>query len=70
VNDPVIWVRVERPTFDLVGVLLSSLGITGICAGIALGLGALFGTYLILRGRRRPAGLALRLELHAEASSA
>jgi hypothetical protein len=50
----IIWVRIERPTFDLVGVLLSSLGITGICVGVALALGAAWGGYLILRERRRP----------------
>ena len=28
-NDPVVWVRVPPPTFDLVGVVLSSLGLAG-----------------------------------------
>ena len=29
----VTWIKVERPVFDLVGVVLSSLGLAGICAG-------------------------------------
>ena len=50
----VIWIRLEKPTFDLIGVVLSSFGITGICVGIALALGACWGLVLIRRGRRRP----------------
>jgi hypothetical protein len=68
--DPIIWVRIERPTFDLVGVVLSSLGITGICVGVALSLGALFGSYLILSGRRREPPLAIGLELQPGAPPA
>lgn len=68
--DPIIWIRVERPTFDLVGVVLSSLGITGICVGVALTLGTLFGSYLILRGRRREPLLAVHLELQASPPAA
>jgi hypothetical protein len=61
----VIWIRLEKPTFDLIGVILSSLGITGICVGVALALGACWGFVLIRRGRRRAplqAELALRLD--------
>jgi hypothetical protein len=50
-ND-VIWVRVEPPTFDLVGVLLSSLAFAAIAVGIAFTLGAGFGWLLIRRSRR------------------
>ena len=49
----VIWIRLEKPTFDLIGVVLSSFGITGICVGIALALGACWGFVLIRRGRQR-----------------
>jgi len=49
----VIWIRLEKPTFDLIGVILSSLGITGICVGVALALGACWGLVLIRRGRQR-----------------
>jgi hypothetical protein len=48
----VIWVPVQKPTFDLVGVVLSSFGIAGICAGVALVLGIALGIVLIRRARR------------------
>jgi hypothetical protein len=51
---PTVWVTVERPTFDLVGVVLSSLGIAGICAAAALVLGIVLGVSFVLRRRRRP----------------
>lgn len=64
----VIWIRLEKPTFDLIGVLLSALGITGICVGIALTLGGCFGVLLIRRGRERvPFEPELGLGLNAEA---
>jgi hypothetical protein len=47
----VTWVKVEPPSFDLWGVLVASLGITGILAGIALVLGVGFGAWLIRRRR-------------------
>jgi hypothetical protein len=60
----VTWVKVERPVFDLVGVLVSSLSLAGILAGLALFLGSLAGL-VIIRHRRRREGeaglLALRL---------
>jgi hypothetical protein len=51
----VTWIRVEKPTFDLVGVLLSSLQLTGFILAVALVLGILLGVSLI---RRRRAGSA------------
>ena len=48
----VIWVPVKKPTFDLVGVVLSSLGLAGICAAVALVLGTALGILLIRRARR------------------
>jgi hypothetical protein len=48
----VSWVHVQKPTFDLVGVVLSSFGIAGICAGVALVLGITLGVVLIARARR------------------
>ena len=61
----VTWVKVPRPTFDLAGVLISSLSLAGICALVACALGAVFGVTLIVR-HRREAGLgesALSLRL-------
>jgi hypothetical protein len=51
---PTLFVRVERPTFDLVGVVLNSLSIAGICAATALLLGVVLGVSAILRRRRHP----------------
>jgi hypothetical protein len=52
----VTWIRVEKPTFDLVGVILSSLELTGFLLAVALVLGILLGVRLIRK--RRPAGAA------------
>jgi hypothetical protein len=58
----ITWIKVPRPTFDLVGVVLSSLGLAGICAGVALSLGTALGVGFIVRGRRAPqTRLPLRL---------
>jgi hypothetical protein len=60
----ITWVKVDRPVFDLVGVVLSSLGLAGICAGVALGLGTALGISFIVRARREPRDLADRMSLH------
>jgi hypothetical protein len=49
----VTWIKVEKPTFDLVGVVLGSFRLAGILLVVALVLGVVFGTALIL-ARRRP----------------
>ena len=60
----VTWVKVPRPSFDLAGVLISSLSIAGICAAVAFCLGAAFGITLILRQRREPGLGESALSLH------
>jgi hypothetical protein len=55
----ITWIKVEKPLFDLVGVVLSSFKIAGLVAGTALVLGGLLGALLILR-HRRGRGLASR----------
>ena len=61
----VTWIQVPRPTFDLVGVLVSSLSLTGIMAGIALTLGIAVGITRIRRRRRESASaFAERVSLH------
>ena len=55
----VTWIKVEKPVFDLVGVVLYSLGLAGICALVALALGSVLGFALIARTRkleRQPPG--------------
>ena len=48
----IIWVKVEKPTFDLVGVVLGSLSLAGLLALTAAVLGSFFGLVLIRRTRR------------------
>ena len=62
--EPTIWVKVERPTFDLVGVVLSSMGIAGICALAALTFGISLGVITILRRRRHPPESVAERGLH------
>ena len=53
--DPIVtWIKVEKPSFDLVGVVLGSFRLAGILLLLALGLGLLLGGAL-LRSRRRTA---------------
>lgn len=47
-----MFVQVQKPTFDLVGVVLSSFGLAGICAAVALVLGVSLGVAFIVRRRR------------------
>jgi len=64
----VTWIRVEKPSFDLVGVVLGSFKLAGLLLALALLLGLLFGAALILR-RRRTASPALdEVSLHLDPS--
>jgi hypothetical protein len=49
----ILWVKAEKPVFDLVGVVLSSLGLAGLCAVVALALGVIWGLVIVLRRRHR-----------------
>jgi hypothetical protein len=51
-NEFITWIKVERETFDIVGVLLASLGITGLCIALAAFLGSILGVAFIIRERR------------------
>ena len=62
--ESITWIRVDKPTFDLVGVVLTSLGLAAICAGVTLTLGAALGIGFIVRGRRGRVPVAKRLSLH------
>jgi len=50
----ITWIKFEKPTYDLVGVVLSSFGLAGLCALVALTLGVLCGLTIILRRRHQP----------------
>ena len=53
--EPIVtWIKVEKPRFDLVGVVLGSFRLAGFLLLLALGLGLLLGGAL-LRSRRRSA---------------
>jgi len=56
--EPLIWVRPEKPTFDLAGVVLGALSLAGLCALLALILGIAYGLTMIRRRRRHPPLLA------------
>jgi hypothetical protein len=65
VADSVTWIKVERPSFDLAGVLISSLEITGSLLVIAFVMGTFFGLTLLWRRRRQSSCLdpvSLRLQ--------
>jgi hypothetical protein len=55
----VTWIKVEKPTFDLVGVVLGSFQLAGVLLLVALVLGVAFGAALILSRRRRTAATPL-----------
>ena len=53
VGPAVTWIRVDKPEFDLVGVVLGSFRLAGVLLVVALVLGVLLDAALI-RSRRRP----------------
>jgi len=62
----VTWIKVEKPSFDLVGVVLGSFALAGVLLVAALLLGVIFGGGLIWF-RRRPAPPPLDdVSLHLE----
>jgi len=65
--EPIVtWIKVDKPTFDLVGVVLGSFRLAGILLLLALGLGLLLGGAL-LRSRRRTATPIESMSLHLDA---
>jgi hypothetical protein len=50
----ITWIKVQKPTFDLVGVVLGSFALAGVCVLVALALGGVLGLGFILRNRRMP----------------
>jgi ABC-type spermidine/putrescine transport system permease subunit II len=60
----VTWIKVEKPVFDLVGVVLNSLGLAAICAAVAFVLGTALGLAFIARRRRQAVTWADEISLH------
>jgi hypothetical protein len=54
VAQSVTWIKVPKPTFDLVGVVLGSFALAGVCVLVAIVLGSVLGLGFILRRRRVP----------------
>jgi len=50
----VTWIKVQKPSLDLVSVILSAIGVAAVCVGVALAFGIALGIALILRRRRLP----------------
>ena len=65
----IIWVKVEKPTFDLVGVVLGSLSLAGILVVTAAILGSCFGLVLIRRTRRMDEHVTDAVSLHLDPAS-
>ena len=52
--ESVTWIKVQKPVFDLVGVVVSSFALAGVCVLVAFAFGAALGLGFILRARRSP----------------
>jgi len=68
-SDPpgVTWIKVQKPVFDLVGVVLNSLGLAALCSVAALALGIALGVAFIVRRRRQAEDWSGTVSLHLEA---
>lgn len=65
----IMWVKVEKPTFDLVGVVLGSLGTAFILVIAASILGSVLGFVLIRRTRRLTVPESDAVSLHLDPAS-
>lgn len=64
--DIVTWIKVDKPVFDLFGVIVSSLTFIAMLVGFSLVLGGVFGVLRIRRFRRTPPSTA---DLHLQLQS-
>lgn len=63
VVESITWIKVEKPAFDLVGLILGALNLTGALAAAALVLGVLLGAAFIRRrAQERPGSTSLHLD--------
>jgi hypothetical protein len=63
-GETVTWIKVEKPVFDLVGVVLSSLGLAFICAAASFTLGIALGAFFVVRRRRQAESWSEQISLH------
>ena len=61
--ESVTWIKVEKPVFDLVGVVLNSLGLAFVCAVVSFVLGIALGAYFVARHRRQARSWAEEISL-------
>jgi ABC-type spermidine/putrescine transport system permease subunit II len=66
ITETVTWIRVEKPTFDLIGVVLGSLALAAALVSLALVLGLVFALVLIRRDRHPGAPSLEALSLHID----
>jgi len=66
VTETITWIKVEKPTFDLIGVVLGSLALAGALAVMALLLGLVFALVLIRRDSHQPSAPLEALSLHLD----
>jgi ABC-type spermidine/putrescine transport system permease subunit II len=64
VTESVTWIKVEKPVFDLVGVVLNSLGLAFVCAVVSFVLGIALGAYFVARRRRQSLSWGEEISLH------
>ena len=62
----VTWIKVQKPVFDLTGVVLGSFRLAGILLFLALALGLLLGAALVHRRRARASPIEA-VSLHLDA---
>lgn len=62
--ETVTWIKVEKPVFDLVGVVLNSLGLAFVCAVVSLVLGLALGAWFVRRRRRQAVSWSEQISLH------
>lgn len=66
IGPAITWIKVEKPTFDLVGVVLGSFRLAGVLLVVAFVLGVVFGAALILSRRRPQPGPLDAVSLHLD----
>jgi len=68
-QEPVVtWVTVEKPSFDLVGLVLGSFYLAGVLLVAAFTLG-LVGGIMLIRSRRRPDPEPVDVSLHLDSAA-
>jgi len=62
----ITWIKVEKPTFDLLGLVLGSFKLAGVLLLAAIALGLILGGSLILSRRRMAAPPLDDVSLHLD----